>query len=121
MNRDRGFTLLEVLIALAIFALCASVLLEQTSRSLRQQQALEARTLARWVAENHLIELQMRGEWLPAGSNDESLDMAKQSWKIETRVEATADPDLERVDIAVSRTDAEDAVLDRLTGFLGRY
>ncbi|MGK2915276.1 MAG: type II secretion system minor pseudopilin GspI [Porticoccaceae bacterium] len=121
MERARGFTLFEVLIALAIFALCAAVLLEQSNRSLRQQQALEARTFARWIAENHLTELQLRGEWLAVGSHDESLDMAAQSWEIETLVAATADPDLERVDIAVSNSAAAEVVLNRLTGFIGRF
>lgn len=121
MRPAQGFTLLEVMIALAIFALCASVLLEQSNRSLRQQHELELRTLARWVADNQLSELQLRAAWMPPGVVEGEVAMANQSWYVETRVTATADPDLARVDVAVALAQARPAVLSRLTGFVGRH
>ncbi len=48
----RGFTLLEVMIALAIFALAATAVLQIASGALSNQQILEEKTVAGWVAEN---------------------------------------------------------------------
>ena len=48
----RGFTLLEVMLALAIFALAATAVLQIASGALSNQQVLEEKTVAGWVAEN---------------------------------------------------------------------
>ncbi|GCW92103.1 type II secretion protein GspI [Escherichia coli] len=48
----RGFTLLEVMLALAIFALAAMAVLQIASGTLSNQQILEEKTVAGWVAEN---------------------------------------------------------------------
>mgnify|MGYP000078480030 FL=1 len=47
----RGFTLLEVMLALAIFALAATAVLQIASGALSNQQILEEKTVAGWVAE----------------------------------------------------------------------
>lgn len=51
----RGFTLLEVMIALAIFALAATAVLQIASGALSNQQILEEKTVAGWVAENQTV------------------------------------------------------------------
>ena len=47
----RGFTLLEVMLALAIFALAATAVLQIASGALSNQHVLEEKTVAGWVAE----------------------------------------------------------------------
>ena len=59
MKRVQGFTLLEVLVALAIFALVAASVLSATARSLQTASRLEEKTLAMWIADNRLTELQL--------------------------------------------------------------
>ena len=54
MRSARGFTLLEVLVALAIFALIAASVLTASARSVRTASQLENKTLAMWVADNRL-------------------------------------------------------------------
>ncbi|EHX1221234.1 type II secretion system minor pseudopilin GspI, partial [Escherichia coli] len=48
----RGFTLLEVMIALVIFSLAVMAVLQIASGTLSNQQVLEEKTVAGWVAEN---------------------------------------------------------------------
>lgn len=59
MKRARGFTLLEVLVALAIFAMVAASVLSASARSLQNASRLEDKTLAMWIADNRLNELQL--------------------------------------------------------------
>ncbi|MFL9212451.1 type II secretion system minor pseudopilin GspI [Escherichia coli] len=68
----RGFTLLEVMLALAIFALAATAVLQIASGALSNQQILEEKTVAGWVAENQTALLyfssviQSRRAWFSA-------------------------------------------------------
>ena len=50
MKASRGFTLLEVLVALAIFASVAAAVLTASARSLQNAARLEDKTLAGWIA-----------------------------------------------------------------------
>ena len=85
----RGFTLLEVMLALAIFALVAMAVLQIASGALSNQQILEEKTVAGWVAENQtaLLYLMTReqravrhqGESDMAGSRHEDFSSVIQS------------------------------------------
>ena len=55
----RGFTLLEILIALAIFAVTASALISSMTRQVSQASLLQDKTIAYWIAENELARLRL--------------------------------------------------------------
>ena len=59
--RGGGFTLVEVMIALSVFAVIATGLTFTATQSIRNTETLQDRTLGRWVAENHLTELRLSG------------------------------------------------------------
>ncbi len=71
MKRARGFTLLEVLVALAIFAMVAASVLSASARSLQNASRLEDKTLAMWIADNRLNELQLEQTPPSSGRNQE--------------------------------------------------
>ena len=76
----RGFTLLEVMLALAIFALAATAVLQIASGALSNQHVLEEKTVAGWVAENQtaLLYLMTRGQ--RAVRQQGESDMAGSRW-----------------------------------------
>ena len=55
----RGFTLLELLIALAILAIVSAAVFSRGGDTVRQLYGMEQRTLARWVAENEVAEMRL--------------------------------------------------------------
>ncbi len=118
--RITGFTLLEVLIALAIFAISALVVLEQASLSISQQARLEEKTLALWVAENQLAAMRLEPEWPAAGSTEKKTTNANRNWQIQQAVEATANPLLRKITVAVSAENAREPSLT-LTGYRGEH
>lgn len=117
-KRSAGFTLLETLVALAIFGVCASVLLVQSQRALSQQQQLETRTVARWVAQNKLTELQLLDPWPATGSTTDSVELANRSWEVSSTIADTASPDLRRIEIEIR---SPDGPVDHLIGFVGQH
>jgi len=116
----RGFTLIEVLVALAILAVAlgaasrASVMMADSSMELRQ------RLLASWVAQNRLAELQARRAFPGAGTREGEVEQAgvKMVWR--EAVSTTPNPSFRRVEISVSAADGGDHALAKLTGYLVR-
>ncbi len=114
-QRDAGFTLIEALVALTVLSVTAVSLLSATQGHIRRIAALNDRVVARWVAENRLVELSLGYPDLP-----ETVWMSGVSWRVSARIAPTSDPDLARADIAVSLAGAFDnrGALARLTGFI---
>ena len=123
MSRARGFTLLEVLIALAILALSAAAVLRQTQLGLRQQQQLELRSAALWVADDGIAALNALDSWPPLGRAQRSVDFRGQSWDLLTDVSDAPGGVLRRIVIEVRVAGSVDTAppLVSLTTYRGRY
>lgn len=126
MKRESGFTLLEVLVALAIFALVAASVLTSTSRSLQNASRLEEKTLAMWVADNRLAELQLSKSPVADGREQGEVEFAGRRWRWQSEIQATSDTDLRRVTLWVAPMEHERMAGDlseravvSLSGFLG--
>lgn len=118
----RGFTLLEVLIALAILAISAAALLRQTQLQVKQQFELEARTYAMWLADDTLAMLAAQPQWPPLGRNETHVTFANRDWLVVTDVTTTTDPLLRKIDVKVGPGDvAGNPSLVGFTGYRGRY
>lgn len=59
-NSERGFTLLEVLVALTVFAVLAAAVTTASQHLLTQSQDVRDRSFASWIADNHLSELRVQ-------------------------------------------------------------
>lgn len=126
IKRAAGFTLLEVLVALAIFALVAASVLTATARSLQTASRLEEKTLAMWIADNQLVELQLSKNPVAEGRDQGEVDFAGRRWQWQSEVQATREPDMRRVTLWVapiaqdrSTADLRERASVSLNGFLG--
>ncbi len=102
---DRGFTLIEVLVALAIFGIVALTLLTSSRDQTRQAAAIEDRLLAHWIALNTLTDLQASNEYLDIGTTDTTAVMAGRDWFITIAVSSTPSPAVRHLDISVAPYD----------------
>jgi len=118
-SRTRGFTLLEVLIALVVLALSLSAVIKATGDYTNNQSWLRDRTLATWVARNVLVESQLKGDWPRVGERKGTLEMGSREWRWLARVSQTEEQRLRRLDVEVSPIDDDDAEpITTLSGFL---
>jgi len=117
VTRARGFTLLEVMVALAVFALVAAMVHATLQRHVHNAGLLENRALAGWLADNSLAELQLQGATQP-GIHQDIREQGHRRWRVVQEVQATADPSLRLVKVRVSALEGNEggAVL---TGFVG--
>lgn len=114
---EAGFSLVEVAVALVVFALGAMTLLEVQTASLRTASELEDRALAAIVAENRMAE-RLAGPPRAAGMASGEEEIAGRDMRWRERSIATADPAILRIEIDVRREDGGQ-VLAALTGFAG--
>ena len=120
MRSTRGFTLIEILVAIAILA----VALAATTRaaSVATDGALETRhrLLATWAAQNRVAELRARALFPPAGTTRSTAEQGGLALVLDEAVSTTPNPTMMRVDIAVSDARDPARVLGRLTAYVSR-
>ncbi|MGA9573153.1 MAG: type II secretion system minor pseudopilin GspI [Lysobacterales bacterium] len=116
-KRYNGFTLIELMVAIAVLAIGMTAVLHSTSQAGHAGIFLKQKTIAHWVASNHAAELSINKEWPEPGVTTGTETMAKQTWHWETEVTRTDVPELRLVTIRVTLDGEEKA---SLITFLGK-
>lgn len=112
MRRAEGFSLLEMLVALAVFGLVVLALLNLAGENTRTAAIVEERVLAGVVADNRAVEASIEplAALADAIAGDERV--GDRDWRWTRSVDATDDPGIVRVEIAVRPADAERVVAE---------
>jgi len=142
--RQTGFTLIEILVALTVFAITSSTLITGMTRHVAQSTALRDKTFAYWIAENEMAQLRLQETYTEeslsgsksrsqsqSGSEDrfpelgsqyKEIVMAELDWEVEIQVSSTKNQDIRQIAVMVSRSDqAGGGPVFTLDGFIGRY
>ncbi|WP_372843680.1 type II secretion system minor pseudopilin GspI [Psychrobacter sp.] len=100
-KHESGFTLIEVMVALAILAVVAVAASRASSAYLSSVDVLRTRTLAHFVAQNAAADLRIQGTWLTANST-QTINAQGRDWQITMTVSGGITPALKEVNIAVA-------------------
>lgn len=100
-KRESGFTLIEVMVALAILAVVAVAASRASSAYLSSVDVLRTRTLAHFVAQNAAADLHIQETWLTA-NRTQTINAQGRDWQVVMTVSDAITPALKKVNIAVA-------------------
>ena len=101
LEKHKGFTLLELLVALAILSIVALTALKNNSSMIANASYLRDKTLAHWVAMNKAAELRLAGQLVVNDGQEGKAVMAERRWHWQVTGKATPDPYIQLVNIEV--------------------
>jgi general secretion pathway protein I len=120
-RRQRGFTLVEVLVALMIVAMALAALMVAVSGTARTSGYLRDKTLAQWMALNRLSEVRLNLNKFGENTDTGEINFANRTWHYDTRYFDTSVTTMKRVVVRVYAGDAKTKgnPIAESTGFLG--
>jgi general secretion pathway protein I len=105
--RSRGFTLIEVLVALAIVTIGMAAVMEALTSSANTAIYLQDKTFAEWVALNRMETVRLTGAPPATGTSNDTIDYAGRSWEWQEKVSSTQVKGMVKIEVDVRPADSK--------------
>ncbi|HEX9811699.1 MAG TPA: type II secretion system minor pseudopilin GspI [Burkholderiales bacterium] len=115
----RGFTLVEVLVALAVLAIALAAVLRAMGQAIDLSTDLRERTVALWAAQERATDHRLRNDWPALDTTEGKMKFGEREWRWHENVSKTPLDEMRRLEIEIRAPDSPD-ILGRLTVFLRR-
>jgi general secretion pathway protein I len=116
----RGFTLLEVMVALAIVSIGLIAAFNGIIQMAHSTAMLRERAMADWIAMNEITAIRISGDFPEVGRFDGSTEFAGREWRWEANISETGVNDLRRIDMIVTDEASPQDAITIMTGFMSR-
>jgi general secretion pathway protein I len=114
----KGFTLIEVMVALAIVAFSLTAITASMNQMIDAANSMRERTYASWIAQNKITELRMANATPETSSSSGEVTYANADWEWQATVSETGVDNFYRIDVSVSHAGSE-YIVRTVTGFVG--
>lgn len=118
-KRLHGFTLMEVLVALAVLTITLAAISKSLNIHIQHSMYLKDKTIAHWIAMNKITELRLQDAFPALGESQGTILMNNREWTWLLKTSSTIDPEIRQLDVSVFLTD-KNAPLTLLTGFVAK-
>ncbi len=115
---NSGFTLVEVMVALAIISLSLTAVAAKMGRMIDTSNSMRERTYASWIAQNKITELRLANIIPEVTSTSGEIDFANTTWSWRAVVSESGIDNLYRVDVSIAYAGSDD-LIRTVTGFIG--
>lgn len=119
-RRAAGFTLIEVLVALAVLAIAMGAVIRSVGANTNNAAYLREKTLAHWVAMNKAAELQVLDKWPSTGSESGTEEMANHEWRWTVKVIDSGVENVRRLEVEVRAQRDDKQPVASLVALLGK-
>ena len=118
---QRGFTLIEILVALTIIAIAMAALIKASGDYTASAAYLKQKTLAHYVAMNALNELQIKNAWPATGTEKSTVKLANHDWGVTREILETADPSTHAARFTVFVDTEYKQAVTHLQGYISQH
>lgn len=116
----QGFTLIEVMLAMAVFAIAGIALLGASSNNARNIGHLENKMLANWVASNQLVVVSLVDKWPPKNNLKGEVELAGRAWFWQQKVIKTTDKDMRAIVMEVRLQEGDELAVTSITTYVSK-
>jgi general secretion pathway protein I len=120
LTKQLGFTLIEVMLAMAVFAIAGVALLGVADNNYRHISHIEEQMFANWVASNQLVEVSLDKSWPPKNNRKGKVEMAGRTWYWQQKVIKTTNKELRAVNMQVRLNEDDELVSASLMTYLAQ-
>lgn len=119
-SKQYGFTLIEVMLAMAVFAIAGIALLSAASNNARNIGYLESKMFANWVASNQLVAASLEEKWPPKNNLKGEVELAGRAWFWQQKVIKTTDKDMRAIVMEVRLNENDELAVTSLTTYVSK-
>ncbi|MFQ6372257.1 type II secretion system minor pseudopilin GspI [Shewanella sp. YIC-542] len=118
MKATKGMTLLEVMVALAVFAIAAVAITKSIGSQVANLPILEEKTLAQWVADNQMVEARLQEAFPTLGTKEGNVELAGKTWYWRQEVIKTTDEKFRMIRVSVSDSDRYQRIITKVSSYV---
>lgn len=120
VKKSLGFTLIEVMLAMAVFSIAGVALLSTATNNTQNIGYLEKKMFANWVASNQLVTTHIEGKWPPKNNVKGKVELAGQVWFWQQKVLKTTEKNMRAIVMEVRLKEDDELAIGSISTYVSK-